>query len=214
MDDVENLHRGDENLASLLDFGNETELDQTGYKQYPVGGPVQPSVHGLLTLLPNITVEKVSKITVEMPGAAAAFRNANLPALNVKYVLSIILLDGHLDFVSAQSRERMLSDKAVKQLMSKIDVLEDVSQQTLPGEARRESAKVKVEESSGRLHEIFVPYVKGYPSHPMSLKEVEQKSVELMTPHLGMARAKRVVEMVNNIDHLSSIVELLTLISR
>jgi 2-methylcitrate dehydratase PrpD len=205
---------GDENMAGLLDFGQKTELDETGYKRYPVGGPVQPSVHGLLTLLPNITVAKVSKITVEMPGAAAAFRNADLPALNIKYVLSIILLDGRLDFVAAQSRERMLGNKAVQQLMSKVSVLEDVTQQTPLGEPRRESARVKVEEAGGRLHEVFVPFVKGYPSHPMSQTEVEQKSMELMTPHLGTKRAKEVVEMVNNIDRLSNIGELLTLISR
>ena len=103
---------GDENRSKLLNFGLNTEMEQTGYKRYPVGGPTQPAVHGLLTLLPKINRSQVSKITVAMPGAADSFRNANMPALNLKYILAIIILDGRLDFGSAQSRERMLKDKA------------------------------------------------------------------------------------------------------
>jgi 2-methylcitrate dehydratase PrpD len=205
---------GDENLASLLDFSNNTEMTQTGYKRYPVGGPTQPAVHGLLTLLPNITASQVSKVTVAMPGAADAFRNANMPALNLKYLLATILIDGHLDFVSAQSRERMLEDKAVQVLMSKVEVVEDLAQEAPSGEPRRESAKVIVEETSGRKNEIFVPYVKGYPSHPMSKEDVDEKALGLMTPHLGAKRAREVVDLVNKIDSLPTIGDLLKLIAR
>jgi 2-methylcitrate dehydratase PrpD len=205
---------GDENRAKLLNFGLNTEMQLTGYKRYPVGGPTQPAVHGLLTLLPNITASQVSKVTVAMPGAADAFRNANMPALNLKYILAIILLDGHLDFVSAQSRERMLNDRAVHALMAKVEVVEDASQEAPPGEARRESARLTVEEHTGISHEQFVPYVKGYPSHPMSKEEVDEKAMELMLPYLGSQRAKMVVEMVNRSDSLSTVGELLDLIAR
>jgi 2-methylcitrate dehydratase PrpD len=205
---------GDENRARLLDFSLNTEMKQTGFKRYPVGGPTQPAVHGLLTLLPKINASKVSKVTVAMPGAADAFRNANMPALNLKYILSIILLDGRLDFVSAQSRERMLNDNAALALMSKVDVVEDASQEAPAGEPRRESARVTVEEHGGGRQEFFVPYVKGYPSHPMSKEEVDEKAEELILPHLGSQRAKRVIEMVNGIDSLSTVRDLLNLIAR
>jgi 2-methylcitrate dehydratase PrpD len=205
---------GDENLASLLDLKNNTEMAQTGFKRYPVGGPAQPAVHGLLTLLPNITASQVTKITVSMPGAADAFRNANMPALNLKYLLATILLDGRLDFVSAQSRERMLGDTAVQAAMEKVEIVEDQSQEAPAGEPRRESARVIVEAIGGVRHELFVPFVKGYPSHPMSREEVDEKALELMTQHLGAGRAKQVVDMVNRIDQLASVKELLQLIAR
>jgi 2-methylcitrate dehydratase PrpD len=205
---------GDENLSRLLNFGLNTEMEQTGFKRYPVGGPTQPAVHGLLTLLPQINRSRVSKIIVAMPGAADAFRNANMPALNLKYILAIILLDGRLDFVSTQSRERMLNDKAAHALMSKVDVVEDASQEAPPGEPRRESARLTVEEHGGNRHEVFVPYVKGYPSHPLSKEEVDEKAAELMSPHLGRQKAKAIVDMVNNIESQPTAAKLINLISR
>src|ERR1700760_1319512 len=112
---------GDENLASLTEgLGKRTELSHTGFKRYPVGGPTQPAIHGLLTLLPNITKGEVVRAKIAMPGSASAFRDAKMPALNLRYLFSIILLDGKLDFVAAQSLERMHTDKAVEALMKKI----------------------------------------------------------------------------------------------
>lgn len=205
---------GDEAPTELLNISSMGEMAQTGFKRYPVGGPAQPAVHGLLTLLPKITGKQVLKIVVAMPGAADAFRNANMPALNLKYLMATILLDGRLDFISAQSRERMLGDKLVQETMLKIDVVEDQNQEAAPGQPRTESAKVTVEEISGQKHEIFVPFVKGYPSHSMTKEEVDEKALELMTPHLGARRSKEVVDMVNDIVKLTSMKELLRLIAR
>jgi 2-methylcitrate dehydratase PrpD len=157
----------EENLASLLDFSNRTEISQIGYKRYPVGGPAQPAVQGLLTLLPTITANQVSRIIVAMPGTADAFRNANMPALNLKYRLAINLQDGHFDFVSAQSRERMLGDKSVQAIISKVEIVEDQRQEAPPGEPHREGARVTVKEMGGQRQEVFMTFVKGYPSHPM-----------------------------------------------
>jgi 2-methylcitrate dehydratase PrpD len=153
---------GDENVASLLGFSNSTEKAQTGYKRYPVGGPTQLAVHGPLTLLANITTSQVSKVTVAMPRAADTYRNANMLVLNLKYLLTIILLDGRLDFASVQSCEHMLEDKAVQAFMSKVEVVEDLSQEAPPEEPRRECARLIIEETDGRRNEIFLPYVKGY----------------------------------------------------
>lgn len=86
--------------------------------------------------LPN----QVFKITVAMPGAADAFRNTNMPAPNLKYLLATILLDGRPDFVSAHFWERMLEDEAVEAVMSKVDIVEDLSQEATLGKPRRESA--------------------------------------------------------------------------
>lgn len=73
---------------------------------------------------------------------------------------------------------------------------------------------MKVEEAGGRRHEIFVPFVKSYPSHPMSNKEVDRKVMELMIQHLGSGRAEEVIDMVNRTDQLNSVMQLLQLIAR
>jgi 2-methylcitrate dehydratase PrpD len=206
---------GDSNLTGLIEgLGQRTELKETGYKRYPVGGPAQPAVHGLLTLLPNISTTQVTKATIAMPGSSNAFRDAAMPALNLRYLFAIILLDQKLDFVHAQSRKRMQTDKAVQALMQKIEVLQDPAQEALKGQARTESARVIVDEASGRRHEIFVPYVKGYPSHPMTSQEVEAKAIETMSPFLSKKRAHIVADMVRNLDRLSRISDLTQVFAR
>lgn len=188
---------GDSNLPYLIeDLRVRSELPHTAYKKYPVGGPTQPAVEGLLKLLPKINRSKVQSVLIAMPGRWDAFRNAAMPALNLRYLSSIILIDGRLDFVSAQSLERMHGDAAVKALMTKVEVVHDPAQEHAPGEERTESARVTVVETGGKKHEIYVPYVVGFPSHPMSKADVEAKALDLMTPILGAARSKEVVRRV------------------
>ncbi|MET0338542.1 MAG: MmgE/PrpD family protein [Caulobacter sp.] len=210
------IFRGEGNNPDYLieRLGERSELMETAYKRYPVGGPTQPAVDGLLKLLPKIDRSKVASVIISMPGRWDAFRNAEMPALNLRYLSSIILIDGRLDFVSAQSLKRMHGDAAVKALMAKVDVVHDPAQEHAEGTARTESARVVVIQEDGRRHEIFVPWVAGFPSHPMSKADVEAKALELMSPLLGAGRARDVVAAVWDISSLRSGGELVRLIAR
>jgi len=207
--------QGDGNRAYLIeDLGVRSELPLTAYKRYPVGGPTQPAVQGLLELLPQINVAAVKSVMITMPGRWDAFRGAAMAGLNLRYLSSIILLDGRLDFVAAQDLHRMHNDPAVLEMMQKVDVAHDPAQEHAPGEPRTESARVIVEEDGGRRHEIYVPFVVGFPSHPMSKKDVEDKALGLMTPHLGSARAEEIVSKVWNIEAMDRVADLAKLIAR
>ncbi|MDO8802450.1 MmgE/PrpD family protein [Phenylobacterium sp.] len=194
---------GDADRAGLIEgLGERTELIHTAYKRYPVGGPTQPAVQGLLDLLPEVEVSAVDTVRIEMPGRWQAFRDAAMPALNLRYLTAIMLIDQRLDFVSAQSLERMAGDAAVHALMARIDVVHDPAQETPPGQPRTESARVIVTLKGGQVRQVYVPHVVGFPSHPMSADEVEAKALELMTPSLGAARAAEVVRAVAGIEAL------------
>jgi 2-methylcitrate dehydratase PrpD len=206
--------KGDANVAYLTDrLGERTELVETAFKRYPVGGPTQPAIHGLLQLLPKIDRNDVQSVRIEMPGRWQAFRDAAMPALNLRYTTSLILLEGKLDFVAAQSLERMATDTKVKALMERVTIAHDPKQEAPPGQPRTESARVIVMENGGKRHEIYVPYVVGFPSHPMSRDEVEAKAVELMAPRLGEARARQVVARVRTLETMSNPRELIELIA-
>lgn len=136
---------GDSNPAYLTEgLGERSELPLTAYKRYPVGGPTQPAVEALLSLLPAIDGTPVEMVRIEMPGRWEAFRDAAMPALNLRYLTAIILLDGRLDFVSAQSLERMAGDAAVRDLMGRVEIAHDPAQEAEPGQPRTESARVTV----------------------------------------------------------------------
>ncbi len=205
---------GDSKPDYLIErLGERSELPETAFKRYPVGGPTQPAIHGLLQLLPQIARNKVSSVRIEMPGRWQAFRDAAMPALNLRYTTSLILTDGKLDFVSAQSLERMANDAAVKAMMEKVTIVHDPAQEAAPGQPRTESARVIITESGGKKHEVYVPYVVGFPSHPMSREEVETKALELMASRLGEARAKQVVESVRSLEKMPRAADLIGMIA-
>jgi 2-methylcitrate dehydratase PrpD len=206
--------KGDANVAYLIErLGERSELVETAFKRYPVGGPTQPAVQGLLQLLPKLDRRNVQSVRIEMPGRWQAFRDAAMPALNLRYLSSIILIDGKLDFVSAQSLQRMASDENAKALMHKVTIAHDPAQEAKPGQPRTESARVIVVENSGQKHEIYVPYVVGFPSHPMSREDVESKAMELMSPRLGAARSKQVIERVRSLEQLERGSDLIAMIA-
>jgi 2-methylcitrate dehydratase PrpD len=198
----------------IEDLEVRSELPLTAYKRFPVGGPTQPAVQGLLEMLPRIKVAEVEKVRIEMPGRWEAFRDAEMPALNLRYLTAIIVLDGELDFVAAQSLERMRTDAAVRELMERVEVVHDPKQEHAPGEPRTESARVTVWERSGVRHEVFVPHVVGFPSHPMNRAQVEAKALDLMTPVLGAARGQEIVARVGELEAEPRAADLVGLIAR
>ena len=206
---------GDSDLAYLTDaLGERSELPLTAYKRYPVGGPTQPAVEALLSLLPRIGGAPVEAVRIEMPGRWEAFRDAAMPALNLRYLTAIILIDGHLDFVSAQSLARMAGDGAVRALMERVEIAHDPAQEAAPGEPRTESARVTVRLEGGRRESAYTPHVLGFPSHPMAAADVEAKALELMAPGLGEGRARQVIAAVETIEALAEARDLIELIAR
>jgi 2-methylcitrate dehydratase PrpD len=206
---------GDANRAYLVEsLGERSELPLTAFKRYPVGGPTQPAVEALLELSPEIAGQAVHRVLIEMPGRWQAFRDAAMPALNLRYLAAIILIDGRLDFVSAQSLTRMAQDEAAKALMGRVEIRHDPAQEAAPGEPRTESARVTIILENGREISRFVPHVLGFPSHPMSAADVEAKALDLMAEHLGSERALEVTEAVRAIETLPDCRPLIELIAR
>jgi 2-methylcitrate dehydratase PrpD len=198
---------GDGDLDALVrDLDRASVLPDVAYKRFPVGGPAQPAVEALLHLRTHAVTaaDDVDRVVIEMPGRFEAFRDAAMPALNLRYLASIILLDGLLDFVAAQSRERMGDDPAVARLMERVEVRHDPTQEAPPGEPRPESARVIIERRDGTSVEHFVPHVLGFPSHPMGAADVEHKATELMAPRLGAARAMDLVAATRDLDVVSA----------
>jgi 2-methylcitrate dehydratase PrpD len=192
--------------ARLIDgLGEEFELSLAAMKRYPVGGPTQPAVRALLDLQKTVEMEDVASIRVEMPGSADTFRRANMPALNIPYLAAIIMIDGRLDFVDAQSLERMHNDAAAKAFAAKVDVVADAEQEMGEGEDRTESARVIVTKTVGTREVRYVAYVPGFPTHPMGKAEIETKAHELIEPVLGKAKADRLVALCDGLDTMASV---------
>jgi hypothetical protein len=59
--------------------------------------------------------------------------------------------------------------------MARVSVVHDPAQEVAPGQPRAESARVTVIGERGGPHEAYVPFVLGYPSHPLDKGGVEAK---------------------------------------
>jgi 2-methylcitrate dehydratase PrpD len=197
----------------IEDLDTRSEFHHTAYKRYPVGGPTQPAVQALLELLPQTSPETVESIVMEMPGRWEAFRNAEMPALNLRYLASIILIDGRLDLVSAQDRVRFNTDTRVQELMKRMDVVHAPDLETPAGQAREEPARVTLVDKRTGQHKVHVPFVRGFPSHPMTREDVTDKAMELMWPVLGRPRSTEVIDATMNIERLPNATELARMIA-
>jgi len=191
------------------DLGKRFELPLVGYKKYPVGGPAQSAVELMLNLIKEVDRHRVRKVRIEMPGRTAAFANAAMPALNLPYLCSIILADGRLDFVGAQSRERFLNDRSIRQFMPNVEVIHDPAQEASP---RVESARVILTLDDNTKVEKYLHHVKGFPQHPFDRHEVQDKVLGLTEPILGEERSRKLCQMIWNLEKQPHVGEIVTLI--
>lgn len=205
---------GDANRTYLVEaLGSRFELTESAFKRYPSGGPTQPAVEALLDLRRTISPSDVTAIRIAMPGRAQAFRDAAMPALNLPYLAAIIFLDGRLDFVAAQSLERMHGNTAVAAFRKLVDVVHDPAQEAPPGAPRVESARVTIERLGKPAVTRFVPFVRGFPSHPMARSDIETKAYGLMEPALGPARTTELIERTIEIDHAADVDQIVKLMT-
>jgi 2-methylcitrate dehydratase PrpD len=199
----------DLNLHKLIhNLGREFQLPLVGFKRYPVGGPTQAGVEGLMQIIKKIDRHSIIKIDIKMPGNIKAFSEADMPALNLPYLAAVILEDGDLSFDMAQSEERKASE-SIQEKMRLVTLSHDPAQEREP---RVESARVEVILKSGEQDQVFIQHVLGFPERPMSRQDVEAKAKSLATPVLGREQTEKLIETIWNLDRLPDIREVIPLL--
>jgi 2-methylcitrate dehydratase PrpD len=78
-----------------------------------------------------------------------------------------------------------------------VSVVHDAAQEATP---RVESSRVRLSLDDGSKTESFLHHVQGFPEHPMTRDDVQNKARELMSPRLGEKRVERLIELVWAID--------------
>ena len=148
-------------------------------------------------------------MVVTLPvGGARIVNDRHMPDINLQYILSVILLDGHLTFAAAHDVPRM-NHPDVLDLRGRIELQGDDALVT-PESPRQ--AIVEVATRGGERLRDHVVMVRGTAENPMTTEEVEQKARDLLTPTLGEAKADRLISAVGNLESLGSVRELRTLL--
>ena len=165
----------------------------------------------MLTLIKTVDRDDITKINIKMPGGRVnSFSDAAMPALNLRYLSSVILEDGELTFKMAESRERMATD-SIRQRMETVTLIHDPEQEREP---RVESALVEVTLQNGEKKQIFIEHVLGFPHYPMGHEDVHSKAMGLLVPVLGMEQSRTLTDLMWDLEKVDDIRELIPLLTR
>lgn len=197
----------------LEGLGSRYEIMQTSIKRFPVGAPIQAAAEALELIQQkhNLRPESVAKLTVRLTrDGAETVNNRLMPDINLQYIMAVMVLDGGLSFDAAHDYRRM-KEKKVREMMARIELIGDESlfQPSAP-----RPAVVEVTTPGGGILREHVASSRGTPENPMSDEEVEKKALDLMTPVLGDARSRELIDKIRALESAATVRDLAGLLRK
>lgn len=211
---VEDVFSGDKNFffayaaepdpaALTRDLGSTYEITNTSIKRWTVGFPIQAPLDSLSALIKEhgVGAHDVERLTVTIHKTGAATVNdRSIPDINLQYLLSVMLIDGTVTFVSAHDERRMRNARVLS-LKQRIELVGDEALERTP----TRQAILELKTRDGRLLRNHTQAVRGTPANPMTRGEVDAKCFDLMAPVLGKSRARKLLDTVWSIEKVSDI---------
>jgi len=186
-------------------LGTRYEVMRTAIKKWCVGSPIQSALDSLLYLMQNegLRHEQVDRIVVSLPvQSAPVVDRREMPAVNLQFQLSVLLLDGHLSFDSGHNQARM-HEAVVLDLCDRIQI-DPRPEQAFIDNSRQAIVTVHCRDGSIKSHHTL--HVRGTPANPMTLSEIQVKAQDLMAPVLGTERSQQLISQLiqlNELPHIS-----------
>jgi len=192
---------------ALVDgLGEQYAIAGSDIKYYSVGYPIAAPVMAVEKILalegfPKHAIECV-KLYYHRDWYAVVGDLSMMPDVNLRYCLSVTLLDGRLTFSAAHDEARMHAADVV-QMSQRIEFLDSDSSLSYF------DARVEIEAGGKTWRAEQDKYVLGRIENPMSDAQVREKASQLMTPVLGTASCERAIELLDNVESLTNITELI-----
>ena len=189
------------------ELGTRYEVMRTAIKKWCVGSPIQSALDSLLHLMQNegLRHEHVERIVVSLPvQSAPVVDRREMPAVNLQFQLSVLLIDGHLSFDSGHNLARM-GEAAVLDLCDRIHI-DPRPEQAFIDSSRQAIVTVHCRDGSKKSHHTM--HVRGTPANPMTMSEIQAKALDLMAPVLGTERSQRLINQLTHLNDLPRISDL------
>ncbi len=197
---------------AVATLGSEFHITQMTFKNHACCGHTFAAIDGAQEVQRQLGVkpEDIARVIVGSYRAAkevSGYEDPQTPAearFSLKYVVATALVHGSVRLAAFEA-ERM-SDPVTRALMKKIDVQIDPDlDASFPGQR---AARVSIETSDGRSCEYLQPARKGDPELPLTDRNLEDKYLELASPVLGDAAARRLVEKLWRLEKIAHVCEL------
>ncbi len=184
-------------------LGERYDIMQTAIKRWPVGYPIQAPLDALANVMAKhgITAADVAKvhITVDEQGARTV-NGRTMTDINLQYLASVMLIDGDIDFESSHDPKRV-KDPAVNKLRQRIEL----SGSAALSKTKTTQAIAEVTTLDGRTLRHHTRAVRGSATNPMSREEVGAKAFGLLSPTLGRAKARRLIDTIWQLEKVKDV---------
>ena len=200
------------NIKELVrELGSTYEIINTNIKRWSVGSPIQAPLDSLLDLIVahQIKAVDVEKLVVRVAHQGAnTVDNRHMPDICMQHMCAVMLLDSTVTFKSSHDEKRM-RDPKVLALRKRIELYgDDALSKVMPSR----QGIVEITLKDGRKLRHHTKAVRGTSDNPMTRKEVDTKSYDLLAPILGPSRARKLCDTVWALDKLQDVRKLRALL--
>jgi len=200
------------NIKELVrELGSTYEIMNTNIKRWSVGSPIQAPLDSLLDLIVahQIKAADVEKLVVRVAHQGAnTVDNRHMPDICMQHMCAVMLLDSTVTFKSSHDEKRM-RDPKVLALRKRIELYgDDALSKVMPSR----QGIVEITLKDGRKLRHHTKAVRGTSDNPMTRKEVDTKSYDLLAPVLGPSRARKLCDTVWALDKLQDVRKLRALL--
>lgn len=200
------------NIKELVrELGSTYEIINTNIKRWSVGSPIQAPLDSLLDLIVahQIKAADVEKLVVRVAHQGAnTVDNRHMPDICMQHMCAVMLLDSTVTFKSSHDEKRM-RDPKVLALRKRIELYgDDALSKVMPSR----QGIVEITLKDGRKLRHHTKAVRGTSDNPMTRKEVDTKSYDLLAPILGPSRARKLCDTVWALDKLQDVRKLRALL--
>lgn len=194
-------------------LGRRWEITRTNLKRWSVGSPIQAPLDSLLTLMrtEHFGADDVDHVVVRVYTAGARIADASdMPDINMQHLCALMLVDGYVSFEAAHDVRRM-RDPRLLHLRRRIQLVGDPALEKLRPEKH---AIVTVKLKDGRELRHHTRAVRGSAQNPMTRAEVAEKALDLMSPVLGITRARHLCDAIWRLGAVRDVRALRPLLSK
>ena len=200
------------NIKELVrELGSTYEIMNTNIKRWSVGSPIQAPLDSLLDLIVahQIKAADIEKLVVRVAHQGAnTVDNRHMPDICMQHMCAVMLLDSTVTFKSSHDEKRM-RDPKVLALRKRIELYgDDALSKVMPSR----QGIVEITLKDGRKLRHHTKAVRGTSDNPMTRKEVDTKSYDLLAPILGPSRARKLCDTVWALDKLQDVRKLRALL--
>lgn len=205
------IYSSTQNLPALTqDLGKSWLITGNGYKPYACGVVLHPLIDAAIKAAANdkIPVSDIASLEMTVHPDVIRITGVDTPGsglmskFSANHAAAVAYIDqagGVLQFSNERSQD------------SSVQAMRKLVQIKGSGALRLDQASAKITTKSGKVFEASIDHATGTVANPMSDKDLENKFIDNATKTLGTEQARKVIDMVWQLDQVGDVSQLVTL---